>query len=37
MTKNNIEVGHESSFALYSEEMRQKTIDDKKMENDTYT
>lgn len=34
MTKNNIEVGHESSFALYSEEMRQKTIDDKKMEND---
>lgn len=34
MTRNNIEVGHESSFALYSEEMRQKTIDDKKMEND---
>lgn len=34
ITKNSMEVGHESSFALYSEEMRQKTIDDKKMEND---
>lgn len=34
LTKNNIVVGHESSYALYSEEMRQKKIEDKKIEND---
>lgn len=34
MSKSNIMVGHKSAFTLYSEEMRQRTIDDKKMEND---
>lgn len=34
MAKANMEVGHESCFGLYSEAMRQKAIDEKKMEND---
>ncbi len=34
MSKKNIVVGHESAYALYSEDMHQKTIDNKKMEND---
>ena len=34
MSKSNIMVGHESAFTLYSEEMRQRTINNKKMEND---
>ena len=34
MAKKNVEIGHQSSFALYSEAMRQKSIDEKKMEND---
>lgn len=34
LAKNKMEVGHQSCYALYSEEMRQKTIEDKKLEND---
>ena len=34
MSKSNIMVGHKSAFTLYSEEMRQRTINNKKMEND---
>lgn len=34
LAKDSMVVGHQSSYALYSEEMRQKAIDDKKMEND---
>lgn len=34
MAKMNMEIGHQSSFALYSEAMRQKAIDEKIMEND---
>ena len=34
MAKTNMEIGHQSSFALYSEAMRQSAIDEKKMEND---
>ncbi len=34
MAKTNMEIGHESSFALYSEAMRQRAIEEKKMEND---
>ena len=34
MAKANMEVGHESCYGLYSEAMRQKAIDEKKMEND---
>ena len=34
MAKANLEVGHESCFGLYSEAMRQRAIDEKKMEND---
>lgn len=34
MAKTNMEIGHQSSYALYSEAMRQKAIDEKKMEND---
>lgn len=34
LTKNNMATKHQSSYALYSEEMHQRTIDNKKMEND---
>lgn len=34
IAKSNMEVGHESMYALYSEEMRQNAIEEKKMEND---
>lgn len=34
IAKRNIEIGHESTYAMYSEAMRQKALDDKMMEND---
>lgn len=34
LAKDSMVIGHQSSYALYSEEMRQKAIDDKKLEND---
>ena len=34
MAKKNVEIGHKSSYALYSEAMRQKAIEEKKMENE---
>ena len=34
IAKHNMEIGHESAYALYSEAMRQTAIEEKKMEND---
>ena len=34
MAKKNMELGHESAYGLYSEAMRQKAIDEKRMENE---
>ena len=34
IAKRNMEIGHESAYALYSEAMRQTAIEEKKMEND---
>ena len=34
IAKHNMEIGHESSYALYSEAMRQNALEEKKMEND---
>ena len=34
IAKRNLEIGHESAYALYSEAMRQTAIEEKKMEND---
>lgn len=34
MAKKNLEIGHTSTYALYSEAMRKKAIEEKKMEND---
>ena len=34
MAKKNVEIGHTSAYALYSEDMRQTAIEEKKMEND---
>ncbi len=34
MAKKNVKIGHKSAYALYSEAMRKKAIEDKKMEND---
>ena len=34
MAKKNVEIGHTSTYALYSEAMRRKAIEEKKMEND---
>ena len=34
IAKANMEIGHESTYAVYSEAMRQNAIDEKKMEND---
>lgn len=34
MAKSNMEIGHESSYALYSEAMRQNALEEKRMEND---
>lgn len=34
IAKINMEIGHQSCFSLYSEAMRQKAIEEKKMEND---
>lgn len=34
LAKESMVVGHQSGYALYSEQMRQKTIEDKKLEND---
>ena len=34
MAKANMDVGHESCYGLYSEAMRQKALDEKKMENE---
>ena len=34
MAKKSVEIGHTSTYALYSEAMRRKAIEEKKMEND---
>lgn len=34
LAKDKMVIGHQSSYAVYSEEMRQKTIEDKRLEND---
>ena len=34
IAKHNMEIGHESAYALFSEAMRQTAIEEKKMEND---